>query len=337
VGGASAGAGLQRELRVTTADEYFAQAAKEYQQGHIDQRLWSRTSARIGEDQELVVAAYLRARATALQLQKRDERAKAQASIVASMRGASDPQVESQARQEALSTTAAAAGRFSGQRKFVYAAAAVALAIAVAVVWLVASPSVPPPIVVATAASQNRPAPLAPQKAVVQNASHGPDKTLETKVQELKKAGNWNVLVLYASEWTRKEPDNAAAWNELSMGFLKLRQLGDALEAATKAVELSPEDARHWRHLGHVNLVLERLSGARTAFEKALAVSPEDADALCGLALVAKREGRAKDADVIAVRLKSADGSCADASDAVSPAVVAGGSAERKTVPAARR
>ena len=50
------------------------------------------------------------------------------------------------------------------------------------------------------------------------------------KVSELKAAGNWNVLVLYAVEWARKAPANAEAWNELSLGYAKLRQFNDALE-----------------------------------------------------------------------------------------------------------
>lgn len=340
---ASAGVGVQRGLGITTADEFLAQAASEYQEGHIDQALWRRTSAQTGDDEALAVAAYLRARATALRLQKREERADKRASRAGSMRGASDPKVELQSPRKTVSTTAT--GYFSGKPKLMYAGAAVALAIAVAVVWLAVSPRnselVPQPIVTAAKASGSPSVPptsLARERPVAQNTSvpanqTDPGVTLEAKVQELKKAGNWNVLVLYASEWTRKEPDNAAAWNELSMGYVQMRQLGDAHDAATKAVQLAPEDSRHWRNLGHVNLALDSLSEARIAFDKASALSPEDADALCGAALVARREGRAKEAEVIAVRLKSTDGSCADASVAVSPPVVAGGAAARKTVP----
>jgi tetratricopeptide (TPR) repeat protein len=343
-----AGAG-PRGLRITTADEFLARAAQEYQEGHIDQALWTRTSAQIGADQELVVAAYLRARATSLQLQKRDERAKERLRMAGSTRVASNPQEELQSHQEDVSTQPVGVGRLIGKPQFKYAVTGVALAAAVAVVWLVASPrdsKLPPQsIVVAAAASQAPPAPptsLASAQPAVKNpgdpASQGSsDPTLETKVQQLKQAGNWNVLVLYASEWTRKEPLNAAAWTELSIGYIKMRQLGDSLEAAKRAVELSPEEPRHWRNLGHVNLALERLSEARIAFDKALALNSEDADALCGAALVAKRQAPAKQVDVIAVRLKSNDGTCDGASDAAASPVVAGASAARSTVQAGRR
>lgn len=339
----SAGAG-PRGLRITTADEFLARAAQEYQEGHIDQALWGRTSTRIGADQELVVAAYLRGRATALQLEKRDERAKER--LAASMRAASNPEEELQSHQEVVSTKPAGAGRLLGKPQLKYAVAGAALVTAVAIVWLVASPRdsnlVPQVAAVASKGAPARPRPLASEQPVVKNpsdpASQGSsDPTLEMKVQQLKHAGNWNVLVLYASEWTRKEPLNATAWTELSFAYSQMRQLGDALEAAKKAVELSPEEPRHWRNLGHVHLSLERLSEARIAFDKALAVNSEDADALCGAALVAKLQAPAKDANSNAARLKSTDGTCGGASDAMASPVVARGTAARDTVQAGRR
>jgi len=140
-------------------------------------------------------------------------------------------------------------------------------------------------------------------------------------VQQLKDAGNWNVLVLYASKWTRDEPDNAAAWKELSIGYANLRQFNDAAVAATKAAELSPAEALLWRNVGHLNLTLERLPEAESAFDRALAIGADDADALCGAALVALRSGR-KDADAIARRVKSPD-ACPGLSDGESVTVVA--------------
>ena len=140
-------------------------------------------------------------------------------------------------------------------------------------------------------------------------------------MQQLKDAGNWNVLVLYASKWTREEPNNATAWNELSIGYANLRQFNDALGAAEKAAGLSPQDARLWRNLGHLNVALERLPEAGSAFDRALALSADDADALCGAAVVAQRLGRTKDADAIARRAKAVDGGCPGTSDGESVAV----------------
>jgi tetratricopeptide (TPR) repeat protein len=161
--------------------------------------------------------------------------------------------------------------------------------------------------------------------------------SLEVRVQQLKDAGNWNVLVLYASEWTRKEPNNSAALSELSIGYANLRQFSDALGAAEKAVGLSPQDARLWRNLGHLNLDLERLPEAGSAFDRVLALSPEDADALCGAATVAQKLGRTKDTDAIARRAKAADGGCPGPGDAESVAVVARKSAARQPATAVGR
>jgi tetratricopeptide (TPR) repeat protein len=183
------------------------------------------------------------------------------------------------------------------------------------------------------------------------------------KVQALEKAGNWNLLVIYAAEWTRKQPENAEAWKELSLGYVKLRQFGEALDAATKAVQLSPENFLVWQNLGQVNLALQRpaeallafqraaalndrdvvslvqegklnaqlgrLPDARIAFAKALAVSPEDAQALCGAASIAQKEGRVKDADAM-TRQVALDGRCRDSSGTESVRVVASGSAQSR-------
>ena len=53
----------------------------------------------------------------------------------------------------------------------------------------------------------------------------------EAKVQELMGAGNWNVLVLHAAEWTRKDPTYADAWKYLAVGYANMRQHDDAFLA----------------------------------------------------------------------------------------------------------
>jgi tetratricopeptide (TPR) repeat protein len=338
----SADAKARRDLRITTADEFLAKAAREYQEGHIDSALWRRAADQCGNDSSLAIAAYLRARATALQ-QKQDEHAQRQAHRAGSMRDASDRKVESEPHREIVATKVAGVRPRGVKPKLKYlAAAAAALAFVVAVVWLIASPrgseSVRQPIVSAAAPSPDRsapPTPLGSEQSLVNSTSGGtneggPDPTFETTVQQLKNDGKWNVLVLYASEWARKEPNKAAPWYELSVGYAKLQQLEDALNAATKAVQLSPGDSLLWRNLGHVNLAVERLPEAGIAFDRALAVSADDADALCGAALVAQRQGRPKDADAIAKRVKSVDASCPSVSDGETAVVVVGGSAARK-------
>src|SRR5437016_7807968 len=85
----------KRDLRITTADEFLAAAAREYQNGRTDQALWRRVADQCAGDASLVVAAYLRARATALQ-QKQGEYLQRQARRAGPVRGTSDRILEPQ-------------------------------------------------------------------------------------------------------------------------------------------------------------------------------------------------------------------------------------------------
>ncbi len=312
-------AAVQRQLRITIADPFLAEAAQEYQDGNVDRALWARASAQSG-DESLVIAAYLRARATALRLERRDRR-----SDNGAPRAASGQPAPSETHSDIEPEKSVGFRGWVIRRKLL-AAGAAALASVVALVWVIAVPrqveSVQPAVSSAPPPNRSAPpkAPVSEQPAVGDSGGK-PSKdvgeaTLEARVQQLKNAGNWNVLVLYASEWTRKEPNNAAAWNDLGVGYANLHQLNDALGAATKAVQLSPADALLWRNLGQVNLALERLPEAAIAFDKAIGVNPDDVVALCAAALVAQRQGRPKDADAIAARVKSVDGSCRGMGDA---------------------
>ena len=340
----------QSELRTATADEFLAAAAKEYQEGHIDPALWARAATQFGDDKSLVAAAYLRARATALQLQKRNKRPERRASGASSRQGARKRNVESEPSSEILPAGAAGVQLRGLRLKPGYLpAVAAALASVVAVVWLMASPHQ------GASGEQAGASAAAPSAEPSASASPGGNAqqvvggagdaasagdsvpSLEAMVQQLKDAGSWNVLVLYASKWTRDEPNNAVAWSELGNGYANLRQFKDALGAATKAVELSPADARLWRNVGHLNVTLERLPEAGSAFDRALAVSADDADALCGAALVAHRLGRTKDAEAMAKRAGSADAGCPVMSDGESVAVVARGGVARKPASAVGR
>jgi len=341
--GSSDGAEGKTGLRMTAADEFLAVAAKEYQEGKVDRDLWTRALAQSGADESLTIAAYLRARATALRLQRRDRREKRQASTARSTQGTRNRKVDAEPHSEDTSAPAPGVRLGGAQPKLKYAAvSALALASVVAVVWLMApsrkteSAGQPSASVAAPSADRTSPArPAESAQPVAGSTRSGANQddgrpSLEAMVRQLKDAGNWNVLVLYASEWTRKQPDNAAAWSELSIGFANLHQFNDALGAAERAVELAPRDALLWRNLGHLNLTLERLPEAGSAFDRVLALNADDADALCGAALVADRLGRTKDADAIARRAKAAGSGCRGLSEGESVAVMAPQPAARK-------
>ena len=56
-------------------DRYFAEATREFVKGHIDAALWTHALARAGGDEAAARAGYLKARATALKLDRRERRA----------------------------------------------------------------------------------------------------------------------------------------------------------------------------------------------------------------------------------------------------------------------
>ena len=232
----------------------------------------------------------------------------------------------------------------------------------------------PQPNLSQAAPTTSRPTPLTPASAAAGVAAplrEVPSEDYVAKVQALKSADNWNLLVIYAAEWTRKQPSNPEAWQELSAGYLKLHQLRDALDAANKAVQVAPDGFLGWQNLGLVNLTLERPSDALGAFQKAVALndkdvtslvqigtlnaqlgrlpeariafanalvsSPENVDALCGGLAVAQREGRAQDAQAMSGQLNALYASCPDPSPAPSVRVVADSSAKAKGQAPARR
>src|SRR6202049_4719975 len=134
----SANSKTKRDLGITTADEFLAAAAEEYQKGRIDQALWRRVADQC-DDASLVIAAYLRARATALH-QKQEEYLQRQTRRAGPARGATEQKVEPEPRLEIVSTKVAGV-RFPGvQPKVKYlAAVAAALVSVVVVVWVRAS------------------------------------------------------------------------------------------------------------------------------------------------------------------------------------------------------
>ena len=341
-GDSAADADAKRNLHITTTDEFLAKAANEYQTGNIDQALWRRAMEQNGGDESLVIAAYLRTRATALQLQqKKEDRPEIQARDRSRARRERQP--ASEVRGDTWATKFVGTRPKGSNRKILQAAAAAAglVAIVLLVYLMVAPPqseSARQPVV-AAAPSLASSAPTSPpgrEQPVSKNAGANPgqgsaEPPISVTVAQLKNAGKWNVLVLNATEWTRQEPNNATAWSELGNGYAKLQQYNDALDAAKKAVQLAPGDPATWRNLGQINLAVDRLPEAGLAFEKALALRPDDAAARCGATLVGQKLARPKDTEATTRRVKPVDGGCPDATIAADAAVVPAASAPAVT------
>jgi tetratricopeptide (TPR) repeat protein len=334
-------------------DRFILRATKEHAEGHIDPSLWSRAFAQAKGDKVLATRLYLTSRATALRVAKRQDSAARRANVVEALSNAPWPGFESEAR--ASSETASQnpspplrAGASPSRRRIILAAAAFGSVLVIAgslfVLWPTRGPA--QQSAARAAAPADVSGPLAPSAIESTRLPQASGENVVGKVQALEKAGNWNLLVIYATEWTRKQPSNVEAWRTLSVGYAKLRQFREAVDAGSKAIQLAPEDFLLWQNLGQINLAVPRpaealvafqraaalnerdvvslaqvgiistqlgqLAQAKVAFDQALALSPEDVTTLCGAASLAQKEGRAKDAEAFTLRATSGDGRCPD-------------------------
>ncbi|MEP6943523.1 MAG: hypothetical protein ABI981_11340 [Betaproteobacteria bacterium] len=370
----------------TDADPFMTQAIEEHAAGHVDRTLWMRAVAQAGGDNAQAKSIYLRSRATALRVRKREKRAARYAGVVEALNAAPDPGFEP--RMGEVDTEAPSPDSSHTRRGFIkrnrlraMMAAGVFAALGVIVVVVTGVVVVPwggdtsgqdftsvsaPRFHVFGGGKPS--APAVPVAATVPAAAQTPSgEDYIRKLPALKKEGNWNLFVIYAVEWSRKQPSNADAWKELSQGYLKLRQYGEAQDAATKATQLAPEDFLQWQNLGQINLAVQapmealkaferaavlndhdavslinagllyaqaaRVPEARAAFDKALAVNAQDVQALCGAASVAQREGRVKDANEMRRQVTSLAERCSDASAGASVRVAADQAPRGKTGP----
>jgi tetratricopeptide (TPR) repeat protein len=334
-------------------DPAMADALREYKNGNIDLPLWSRAIAQHEGDQPKAVAAYLQARATFLKLERRRR------GTVSGLPGAAAaPAVRPKAwADEDEDIARAAQVPVHPWRKYAVMATPVVVALVVGGWWMWSTSNQDLPqarSAAASVAAPSAPAALVPPapRPVRPTKEEDPSAYFAGKIQELKSASNWNVMVLYASEWTRKQPGNANAWKELSIGYSNMRQYNDALEAGTKATQLAPTEPTVWRNLAQVSLDLKDTEGAlkaferaatldpgdifsqlqvgalsaqlnllpqaRTAYEQVLAADPDNPDALCGTMAIAQKQGRGKDAEGMSRQLRGTDHKCREA-----PSVVA--------------
>ena len=84
---------------------------------------------------------------------------------------------------------------------------------------------------------------------------------------------------------TRREPDSAAAWDELAIDHWQADELDAALRAAQKAVRLGPRRTRSLVHLGNILADRNEFTSAIDAYRRALKIDPKSATARWNLAL----------------------------------------------------
>jgi len=289
------------------ADRFLREATLQYQEGHVDAPLWDRALAQANGDKERAAALYIERRAIALRMLERERRARPHG-------GESHA-----ARPPGAAAGLPASGDVDDWRHppaesplirfripIIAAGGLVPLLVAG---WFVighyasrsaepATPAVPAP---ATArgkapAAAKPAAPAAPAAAPAAPATGRASAALMQKIDELREAKNWNLLVLYLVEWTRQEPRSVDAWNQLRAGYVTLRQYEDALTAAKKAAELKPDDATMRARIGDVHAYRDDPAAALAAYEEAASRDPADADSRIRIGLLHAQLGRSVEA-----------------------------------------
>jgi Flp pilus assembly protein TadD len=341
------------------AERFLAEATLEFDAGRIDQPLWMRAVTNANGDEAAARTAYLKARATAIRIARREAR---QERTERRMRAIGELHAEPRGTVHGRGF----ADLFTRQRLVAGLALAIAGVVVSAGAWFVLRDSPPAPAVAAVtakadaaAAAAGAPAPTpaaASAAAVAAERAQAQARELANKVAELSAAGNWNVLVLHASEWTRKDPNNPDAWLALGTGYTRLKQHYEATEALTKAVALASERPEMWRALGGAKaawgatdealVAYERaaalddrdiasiveigrlqaekgnFAAAKGSLDRALALNPADVEALCTSATVAQKSGRAKDGQGYAQKVKALGAECPEAAPEPPPAPV---------------
>jgi len=351
------------------AERYLAEATLELEAGQVDQPLWMRAVTQANGDEKAARVAYLKARATAIRIARREvrhERAERRIRAIGELHAVPHAGVAGRGLS----------GIFTRKRMM---SAAVVGAVVLGGAWLAFGDPAPKSATAAVApkgaaSAASAASKLAAQPVATPGGAASATETvkaqaqaLASKVAELSAAGNWNVLVLHASEWTRKDPGSPEAWLALGSGFSRLGQHAEAAEALGKATTLAPERPEAWRSLGEAKAAWGATDEAVAAFERAvalddrdiasivqigllqaqngdlakakgtldraLALNPADVEALCGSAAVAHKAGRAKDAQGFARQAKSLSAECPDAAPEPppTPVRVVGGKAQAPT------
>ena len=94
----------------------------------------------------------------------------------------------------------------------------------------------------------------------------------------LEKRKDWPELLDWTKKWTKNEPNDADAWNNLGIAYGHLGRYNDAIEPFRKALRIDPKNAAAWYNLGRVYNYLQRRNDAIEAYRQALRINPEDAD-----------------------------------------------------------
>jgi len=360
--------------------DYIAIAKTEFDKGQIDQPLWARAFVEAGGDESSAMPHYLRARATVLRLKDRVRKAEGAGSYARASPATAKTAVSSSRHAGTREKSREDAGRDARIKAFLRSPITILATLIIVVTAVTLGIALRPeratvePIVAARPdGAAQRGSAVSGKLASTNNEAAGADAKsgFMKAIKEAKGAGHWNDVVLQATAWTEKEPENAAAWNELSIGYANTQRPDEAHAAARRAVQLAPNNALWWKNLGQLSLDrdapveallafeeatrwnakdgesfvqigilnarLDHLSDAKLAFDNALALNPGDVSARCGASFVVQRQARADAANGSAKAPKAANAACRDLIDQASRSVDVSGPAASSNAPSQGR
>jgi len=91
----------------------------------------------------------------------------------------------------------------------------------------------------------------------------------------LEESKSWQQRLDWGQRWTKSEPEDAMAWNNLGNAYHSLKRYSEAIDAYRQALRIDPEYANAWYNLGIAYDELERYSDAIDAYRQALRIDPE--------------------------------------------------------------
>ena len=179
--------------------------------------------------------------------------------IVAQLRGGSPPMIQTTA---AISLGSSGGGLFDGEGRLVglttlYLEGGQNLNFAMPVEWI----------------GEDKPG----RKPAAGKGSWSEWKKRAIALEQIK---DWQGLLDWCLKWTRSEPENARAWEDLGYAHHNLKRYNDAIEAYRQAIRINPELAAAWSNLGYAYVRSGNRTAALEAEQKLRRLDRQKADML---------------------------------------------------------
>lgn len=108
-----------------------------------------------------------------------------------------------------------------------------------------------------------------------ENNKNNEDKTDRKILTDFILNEDWHGMLNYCLTWTKREPDNASAWDHLGGAYIGLKQYKDALNSSRKSLSINPKERGAMGNIGYCYLELGRYQDAIEVFKQVLKIEPK--------------------------------------------------------------